>query len=237
MASPKRHERLLIGLGTGRCGTVSLATLLASQDGATIMHEANSDEFSFNGKWLPWAQGELANELSFERTGIAEFLSAMPVGEKFTGDVGFYYLPWVRAIAELWPNVRFICMERERNITVESLVWKAERGNRNPWMEHDGTRWRHHPGDIVHPKFDGATGVEDACGRYWDHYAARSRELAQLLPGRFAVVPIESLNEAEGVKWILDYCGFENPKIIGPLRLNSRASYGLDKEASCQPSN
>jgi len=228
-----RHERLLIGLGTGRCGTVSLATLLANQDGASVMHEVAGPDFEFRSQWLPFYGGALACHPSCERDFLARFLRAFPPGKKFTGDVGFYYLPWVRAIAELWGDVRFVCMERDRSEAVESLCWKARAGGRNPWTNHDGTKWRQHRVDVTFPKFPGMRTLEDGCGKYWDYYAKTARELAALLPGRFAIFGTESLNDPTGVRAILQFCGFENPKILGPLRLNSREIYKREAATAC----
>ena len=35
-------KQLIIGLGTGRCGTVSLSELLTSQKNTTVSHECNN---------------------------------------------------------------------------------------------------------------------------------------------------------------------------------------------------
>ena len=41
--------RLVIGLGTGRCGTNTLAALLDLQDGASVSHERNDADLHWEG--------------------------------------------------------------------------------------------------------------------------------------------------------------------------------------------
>ena len=65
-------RRLVIGLGTGRCGTVSLSRLLNAQPDAQVRHELRP--------YLPWAVDEalLARKLDIDpetalRRGTAKF--------------------------------------------------------------------------------------------------------------------------------------------------------------------
>jgi len=56
MALNPDTRRLIIGCGTGRCGTVSLTKFLNSQTGVSVLHEgAGTDKVHHS---IPWYSGE-----------------------------------------------------------------------------------------------------------------------------------------------------------------------------------
>ena len=93
-----KEQNLIFGLGTGRCGTVSLSKLLNAQQDSFFTHE-NGD-----GNLLPWRTDEekinkyIQNILNRKR--------------QFAGDVSFYLLPYVDLILKKYPSTRFVIMKR-----------------------------------------------------------------------------------------------------------------------------
>ena len=75
----KIDKTIFIGCGTGRCGTTSLAKLIAGCDGAVCYHERRP--------LLPWVfNAELFQErLKWLSTATARII----------GDVAYYYLPYL----------------------------------------------------------------------------------------------------------------------------------------------
>lgn len=181
-------RRMVIGLGTGRCGSRSLAAWLNSQQGAHVSHE-------MLGPAVPWQDGDSA---------VWEAIRNFPIGDHLTltGDVACYYLPYVERILSVHPLARFVCLKRDREETIASFIKKTPR--KNHWVNHDGIQWRHSPWDHCFPKYL-ASSKEDAIGRYWDEYYGRAAELQSRFPSLFRIFPTESLNTEDGQCDVLDF--------------------------------
>lgn len=188
---------IVIGLGTGRSGTASLAKLLNSQTDSLCFHEMNCSCVRFFDTPRPILNtidefqaitdggdpSMLTVDLS-RGVAAAEYdrLKSMP-SVRMIGDIAFYYLSYVREIIDRNSNVRFICLRRNREKTVRSWEvktairrWPSKKvadylgslitrepyfAERNPWMEHDGTKWAVDPvWDKCFPKFEGPTRKE-----------------------------------------------------------------------------
>jgi hypothetical protein len=160
------------------------------------------------------------------------------------GDIAFYYLSYVEMIAEMNPNVRFVCLKRDKEETVQSWIrkagidrWLSKRmgdriasaivrtpyhTSRNFWMEHDGTVWQLDPvWDKCFPKFKSDT-IEDAISQYWDYYYEESEKLVKKLPNVFRIFATETLEQPESQADIPSYCG-------APLEQKIQADVHLHK--------
>jgi len=206
-------KRLLIGLGSGRCGTKSLSELLNQQPNTCVTHEFYTHLFPHP----TWAR---------DRWLINRRLSRFLLHDaEVVGDVAFFYLPYVARILSRWPGARFICMQREREATLDSMLKRA--GPENIWQEHDGSQWIHLPGmDRLFPKYEAPTRRE-AAGMFYDEYYQQARVCAKHHPSAFRVFDVESLNDDAGVREILDCAGFprDEQHVVVGLRLN-RAGTG-----------
>ena len=116
---------MIIGIGSGRCGTQSLARLLNEQPGQRVTHEQLGDQ-------VPWG----------DAIGYSGTL-------KGDGDVAFYWLPAVRRLLKTDMASRIICLKRPMGPTVDSYLRKTD--GFNPWQD-SGARWSkcypHYPPDI-----------------------------------------------------------------------------------------
>lgn len=181
---------LIIGLGTGRCGTVSLATLLDAQPNVSVTHESTP--------LLPWTISlrDLDDKLE----------SLMHRNVRMAGDIAYYYLPYVEHIILRSPDVKFVCLRRAKEEVVRSYMVKTE--GRNHWMVHDGNDWTLDPKwDPTYPKFN-ATNKESAVSAYWDTYYEEVERLVKSHPTSVQIFDIEkSLNTAEGVNELLEFVG------------------------------
>lgn len=174
------NKKLIIGLGTGRSGTKSLTELLNKPRGSLITHECRPV--------LPW---------EFHRD-LAEAKMHQLMGRKaiFVGDVSLYFLNYVPWIAEHYPTVRFVCMQRPRDATVASYMRFSR--NRNMWQRHDGSVYRRDPEwDACYPKYPITITKEEAIGRYWDDYYAQAEQFQRTMSS-FRIFPLDALNHANG---------------------------------------
>lgn len=130
---------IVIGLGTGRSGTASLAKLLNAQRGGVCFHELNPTCSRFFGTPRPilntieefqtildgGAPSMLTVDLSREvSVRTYEQLTHMPK-VRLIGDIAFYYLSYVELIASSSPNVQFVCLKRDKQKTVRSWLRQA----------------------------------------------------------------------------------------------------------------
>jgi hypothetical protein len=180
---------LIIGLGTGRCGSVSLSKILSSQEDSYFTHE-------FGAIPRRWSR-----VTEFEK----EFEKHIQSGKSFFGDVASYNLELSKHYLKSGIDLKAIILKRERSEVIRSFCSKAK--DRNHWMDHDGNWWSHDDWDKCFPKFD-ATSREEAIGLYYDHYYNECEKLDQT---KCFWMETPELNDEGKVIEMLSWCGFEDP--------------------------
>ncbi len=188
-------NRLIIGLGTGRCGTVSLKHLLAMQQNTHATHEMMILPYKFH-----------------ERKFVAYMrkLSTRPV--RISVDVALWNLPYVTAIIAKYHNTKFICLKRDKEAVVKSYMAKTP--NRNHWTQWNSPYWSDTKWPVerrcgyknCYPRFD--ADKEEAIGLYWDYYEIVSETYEKEFPDNFRIFPVEYLNTRDGCEKILDFAGY-----------------------------
>jgi hypothetical protein len=183
---------LIIGLGSGRCGTMSLSHLLSGQKNTFVTHEV-----PLNMSW------------KFDPSRINNKLNAWD-NQQFTrvGDVASYYLPYVPYINSKVDNVKFVCLKRDKTETSHSWVSKLEGSPaKNNFREWDGT-FRTVPFYISFPKYR-TDSLFEAADLYWEEYYNQAEKLEREMDN-FKIFNTEDLNTLKGVKQILTFSGIKN---------------------------
>lgn len=195
----------IFGMGTGRCGTHSLAKLIDLQFDTICLHEPLRHEVEWDYK---------------EEHALAIINHVKRLGEDSdnVGSVALNYLPYVERLNQEFPDARFVILKRNKRDTVKSyLKWIGEdKGFKNHWMEHDGTYWNHDDWDNCYPKFH-TDDINQAVQMYWDLYYKRAAELEAQMPN-LKVFWMSDLNDNKTVAKILDFCGFEQKNIIAKVK-------------------
>jgi len=187
-------NKVIIGLGTGRCGTTSLYVLLNKQ-GIKMYHEMDRI------KWEGDTQKVLDNifRLVTDETTI-------------TGDVGFYYLNYVEDIIKTFPNAIFICLKRNREDTINS--WYKHALGRNYWTKRNSEHWGDYASDVLEqymPKYD--LPKKEAIGQYYDDYYKKAEELTKY--PQFRIFDMDyTLNTDSGQMELFNFIGLKNYEII-----------------------
>lgn len=224
---------IVFGIGTGRCGTASLANLLNKQNNAAVFHELNPGPMSWTGAeaYLEELLGQFESALETGKLDVEvvprrwnlEALDQLEKMDKISmvGDIGLYYLPYVEYILSKNPSVKFVGLRRDEDATVKSYLRKTMSYRypkflrflpgavkvRNHWIDHDGSKWTL---DLVwdkcYPKYDAAT-KEEALHLYWRDYYAQTDELEKRYPGNVRVWDLEAMNSGESQKEVLDFIG------------------------------
>lgn len=198
------EKRIVLGAGTGRSGSLSLARLFALQPSAIVSHEFApvSRDGSLGDRLhdpLPWAVD--LDELEDAIRALGGTNGGVRV------EVGSYWGPYVPHMVERFGSrLRVIILERDRQEVITSFERKA--GDKNHWIDHDGTSWRLNPAfDRAFPHFDEDDRAA-AIGRYWDLYHQLSGQLAAAYPEWVRRWKVDVLNSRSGIEEILSFAGF-----------------------------
>jgi hypothetical protein len=185
---------LVIGLGTGRCGSHTLHEMFAIQEDSFFTHEFGDKPI------LHWNSKVKPNNL---------FHDHIQSKKRMFGDVGFYHLPHCREYISSFPDVKFVILKREREETIRSFEKKAT--FRNHWMHGHG-KFKPCPWgwDPCFPKYS-ATNRREAIGMYYDDYYNQCMRLDQK---RCYWIPMQDLNDKDLVLDMLEWCGFKNQKFF-----------------------
>lgn len=203
---------LLLGLGTGRSGSTSLAKLWESQDDCYSFHE-HPPRLTWKENPTRWSFHKRRFDLLLDHYG-------------FVSDVSHWWLPYIDRIMEHYQNVRIVVLQRDRDAMVESfLKIKAGRDGRfiNHWIDHDGSTWIKNAWDECYPSYDVST-MREALECYWNEYRSTVDALVKRFPSSIKVFPTERLSEPDTQRDILSFCGFENVKIADGLHLNQETA-------------
>jgi len=179
----------IMGCGTGRCGTSTLAHLLNHQHGARISHERFTHKLHW-GKMDGWMEQMI-------------HLSKAHPGHIF-GDVA---LQW-GSVAEPWLDYGAQVVVLKRDLAGHLASWKQKAGSRNNWQRQKdgGTPGRSHWYQAF-PNFRGCKDRHQALIKYWHYYYDELiPPLIGAYPGQVAVFKMEVFNSAAGQRRLLDFC-------------------------------
>jgi len=216
------EPRLWFGLGAGRCGLHSLATLVNLATDSAAMTMTSSPDYRI----LLWDPGEQRSDV------VARKLKSLKKGRgvDVVGDINYAWLPYVPEILAQHPTARFVVMRRSKRECVESWFYWTEAGSlrqtvthgtmavhvhaKNHWMTHEQTVYDFNEWDLTMPKFEDARGKRDAIERYYDMYYFRCARLAQKYPYNFRFYDVEDLFDDMKLKEdLFAYVGIDDEPI------------------------
>jgi hypothetical protein len=191
--------RIILIVGTGRCGILSLLNVLAKQPGTwTTLEEV---------PLLPWKRAA-GDRVMRERLARMRRLR----DSDFLVDGASFYLPYLEDAIAVDPDVRVIGLLRPRDEVVASFGRFLDEYNdfpTNHWAEAPPAGWSH---DLVwtrsmpqYPVTDRAEGIR----RYWDEYTRRLDALAGRFPEKIRVFTMQhALNTEAGQRDLLAFAGY-----------------------------
>ena len=144
---------LIIGLGTGRCGTHSLVDVLNAQTGVQVVHE--------DKPILHWNPAKEKSDV------IARFQARIDrAPDKITGEVALFLLKHTPALLDAFPQARAVVLQRPREEVIASFTrWVRGsahyRRHTNHWQR--GVRRKRTLWDRAFPRFDAPT-MQEAIG-------------------------------------------------------------------------
>lgn len=182
--------KIIIAMGTGRCGTMSFSNMLdsvATKSNGRFLHEGgNPDKISRNlllGKHLPWA----IDESMFYRR--MRELEKHGKNAEFFGDTAFYYLPYADLLLDMYPDIKIVGLVRKKGNVVESFANLLDGVDR--WVENEREPW-----NKSFPNYSGYISFEKKIGRYCDEYNDRLKLLQKCYPDKVKLFSIESMHKS-----------------------------------------
>ena len=203
-----RPGRLVLGLGTGRCGSTTLTGILSMVDGAKSTHENPPLVF-----WEP-----LQRQLQFHVARFRVMSRYFPL----VFDCSHWWLNALDPLFDAFPDGRAIGLYRDTEACVRSFIEIT--GNRNHWVPPHNHIWPHDRWDPAYPhydvpenaKVDRRQALRDLITRYVVEYNCAMKELETKLRGRFLLLRTEDLDSQSARQLIADFV--EVP--IGSSRLH-----------------
>ncbi len=214
------NKKVILGIGTGRCGTVSLSDLLNKQENSSFSHELRikiQKAVDYNTP-LPWEFDKKAFDRAWD--------SILNYEGQYVGDVSMFWLPYLEKLFVMSEDLKVICLQREKLEVVNSYLKKTQ--GRNHWMIHDGKQWDSCPWDKSYPNFE-VNNKEEALHLYWDYYYQLVNDLMKKNPKRIKIFQMKDLNNEEKVEELLTFAGFKNKKVILNIQKNKIERNIFDK--------
>lgn len=187
-------KRLIFGCGTGRCGTMSLHTLLSRQDDVEITAQA---PWTFQS-W-PVDPPELGQAV----------LGLLQRQATFVGDVAPWWLGSARLLVEMYAAKIIVMMAQSDQVVDGHLKLRFD-------------HWSYYPPESNPPcvswvrslpKFGGPEAPDRKANAEaaWGYYAKAASLLEQEYPANVSIVQMEALNNEQWQEDIIRWLGFPHP--------------------------
>lgn len=178
-------QKIIIGCGTGRCGTVSLSKLLSNCSNSNIPHEMKPIvSYDFN-------------RMIYERFKF----NILTNFKKYVGTVAPYARNVIEYLINDFPDIKIIWITRDREKTIKSFIKATE--EHNLWSND----CKHPFGEAV-PSYNELTR-EEAIKKFVNEENNRAIKLENDYPNNFKIFNVEDLNTKEGQNKIFDWVGIE----------------------------
>jgi len=217
-------QSIVLGIGTGRCGTASLAKILNEQPDAVCSFDEPPR--------LPWKHADGQRVL---RERFARF--RLHGKARLLGDCASFYLPYIEDAIAVEPDIRIVCLKRPREEVVASFCqWldKTMPLPTNHWAERPAPGWHHDPlRTRIYPQYD-TPNREEGIRRYWDEYYRRVGELIERFPEHIRLFDTyEALNTEAGQREMLTFVGIPAERQV--LSVGTRVENPPDRRRRPRP--
>lgn len=183
--------RNIFGIGSGRCGTMSISKLLSKCPKVKVKHELMPR--------LPWKKD--LQKLSDKIRRVKK------IDAPIRGDIAYYNLNYVKELLEL-KNTKIVAIKRNKKETVKSYMRKTSNRNRNHWSPKgiEDSIW-----DKTYPTFNKDKDKEKAIEKYWDIYYRKVDQLLQKYPKKLSLFNMKStLNTESGQDRLFNFLQIDN---------------------------
>lgn len=216
-------KKFVFGLGSGRCGTGSLARVL-QKNGFNTSHEAF---------FMPW---------SIDKHDSFKALAYMYHREEDrVADVGYYWVNYVDQAFKYTYKPKMVCLKRGRQEVIDS--WMNYKHGVNYWTSPASKHWNSgsplkpgyvNNGDLFSqrirqfPKYD--LPKAEAIGEYWDEYYRIAEYQQAKYPEILRIYDMDYvLNTEDGQREMFKFIDVEEPVVSLNLKYHEQL-----KDESCE---
>ena len=188
---------MFLGVGTGRCGTVSLAKLIGDCDNCVVFHEANwGHKQHKHNTPLPWVFDEDQASLRMKNMKKRESVDSL------FGDVAFYYLNYLDFFLEKYPNLKIVHIYRDKEEVVKSYLAKtsSEFGPKDYDNWTKGSNIADKIWTPCYPQYE-VDSKREGISRYYDEYISKTEKYKD----RMFEIDVKNLNSFEYQAKLFDY--------------------------------
>ena len=220
--------KVVLGVGTGRCGSTSLTMAFRSLDGALATHENPPMIF-----WQP-----LPEQVKFHMERLAILIRYFP----FVFDASHWWLNVVDIFFQRFPEGRIVGLHRNTESCVNSFlrIKGTGLGTSNHWAAPGDSRWALTTWDPTYPSFAAPPTLGSDPIRvkrtqiqwYVDSYNERLRELARAQPDRIVLICMDELTQSRTANTLSKFVG--GRVVVPAVRHNSSGSTALESVARQQ---
>ena len=208
---------IVLGLGISRKETKKIHNLLNSYDKFNFNFESDLKRISWkNSENIVVDRIEKLEKSLYDNTKSDKDFTV-------TGDIGFYFLPYLELIINNFPYLKIISTKKSKKKTFTDVMNDIETNNtlltrlfmfkkkyKNHWMKHDGSSWeKDYILDKCYPKFD-TLNLEDSINKYIDMYISDLRQLKKKYPQNIKIFFSDELDSNYGKKKLLSFIGYNS---------------------------
>ena len=223
-----RYGKVILGIGTGRCGSTSLAVAFRAVENALATHETPPMIF-----WEPQAE-----QIGFHMKRLDILARYFPV----VFDASHWWLNVIDIFLERFPDGKVVGLHRDTQSCVNSFLRLkgAGPGTLNHWATRDDKRWALSNWDPCYPSYTAPPQYEGDARRakgaqirwYVESYNRRLHELARARPDRVLLIGTELLGEPRASGALSEFVKIRIS--VPPDRYNASIADSMDSIARQQ---
>lgn len=189
----------MIGFGTGRCGTTSLAKIINGCKNVSVSHES----YAFRVDWYRTSKRRIRRMANTFRRYIEEDI--------LVGDVALYWLPHIGSIRAHFPNIKLVHIFRNKEEVANSFLRKSDPpADRLRPERKTGQRVR--LGDHMFPTIDGFD-LRQSYEFYWEMYQKWAKSISNVYH-----LDVYQLNNKKALVKLFDYLEIPERDRVFPER-------------------
>jgi len=187
-------KKYIIGFGTGRCGTKTLASLLNGCKNVNVSHEFR--ERGDRDYRLSWKFNAKEARTRVENLKKLE--------GNLVGDVAHYYLNYIPHLREKFGNdIKFVNLFRPSEEVYNSFLRKTKKTH---WIPKDHPKWKsHEPWTRTFPQYSDVTDNEHGLNNYLRDYYITSYTFGCIYTNQIFYIETKDLNKKEAQKRLFDF--------------------------------
>lgn len=207
-------------MGSGRCGTCSLAAVLDAQFRVSVTHEAYNR--------LPWKPLEW--DMNLAVTSMVRAQSGYIIG-----DCAPWYLNYVDYSVKAFADIKMVCLKRNKEDCINSIYEVNNSLGVNHFTKSDSIYWDKDKWSLdeidsrmyrkCFPQY--YMPMKKALSAYYDEYYDIAEKHQSNYPDNFRIFDVDdALNSEDGQKEMLKFCGIQGGFILPGIRLVKQSKTG-----------